>query len=114
MSIKQISPVEVTRRMLEKIEAENEKVNVYITVTAEEALDQAALAEKEIAAGNSRGPLHGVPVALKDMIYIRGIRTTRHPAKIAGGSSSGSGAAVAIRKRMRRCGKTSIISMRAK
>jgi aspartyl-tRNA(Asn)/glutamyl-tRNA(Gln) amidotransferase subunit A len=73
---KQISPVEVTRKMLERIAAENDQLNAYITVTDNEALAQAAQAEKEINAGNMKGYLHGIPIALKDLIYTKDITTT--------------------------------------
>jgi aspartyl-tRNA(Asn)/glutamyl-tRNA(Gln) amidotransferase subunit A len=69
-----LSPVEVVRALLGRIEAD--ETNSFITVTAEWALEKATLAEREILAGRHRGPLHGVPVALKDIIYTRGVRTT--------------------------------------
>ena len=69
-----LSPVEVVRGLLERIEADES--NSFITVTAERALDEASRAEAEILAGRYRGPLHGVPVGLKDLIYTRGVRTT--------------------------------------
>ncbi|RST77664.1 amidase [Siminovitchia acidinfaciens] len=71
-----LSPVEVTKRLLEKIAAEDGKYNAFITVAAEEAMEQAKRAESEIQAGNIRGPLHGVPIAIKDNIYTEGITTT--------------------------------------
>jgi Asp-tRNA(Asn)/Glu-tRNA(Gln) amidotransferase A subunit family amidase len=71
-----LSPVEVVRAYLERIEAVNPKVNAFITVTGEQALDQARKAEREIAAGRYRGPLHGVPYAPKDLLATKGIRTT--------------------------------------
>ncbi len=73
---KHISPVEVTRQLLDRIQLINERLNAYITVLPEEALAAAERAEKEAATGNVRGPLHGVPIGLKDVIYTRGIRTT--------------------------------------
>jgi aspartyl-tRNA(Asn)/glutamyl-tRNA(Gln) amidotransferase subunit A len=69
-----LSPVEVVMALLGRIEAD--ETNSFITVTAERALEEASLAEREILAGRHRGPLHGVPVALKDIIYTRGVRTT--------------------------------------
>jgi aspartyl-tRNA(Asn)/glutamyl-tRNA(Gln) amidotransferase subunit A len=71
-----VSPVEITRSCLQKIEELNPTLNAFITVTAEQALQQAADAEKEIKNGGWRGPLHGVPVALKDLIDTAGIKTT--------------------------------------
>lgn len=73
---KQISPVEVTQQLLDRIRLINERLNVYITVLPENALTAAERAEKEASAGNVRGQLHGVPIGLKDVIYTRGIRTT--------------------------------------
>nr|ART39808.1 J16 [uncultured bacterium] len=72
----EISPVEVTRAMLDRIDRHNEMMRVYITVTREQALEQAHQAEAEIKAGNYRGPLHGVTVSLKDNISTQGIRTS--------------------------------------
>ena len=71
-----LSPGELTQACLQRIERLNPVVNAYITVTAEQALAQARQAEHEIAAGNWRGPLHGVPLALKDLIDTQGVRTT--------------------------------------
>jgi aspartyl-tRNA(Asn)/glutamyl-tRNA(Gln) amidotransferase subunit A len=79
---RRLSPVEVVRALLERIEAD--ETNSFITVTAERALEEASLAEREILAGRHRGPLHGVPVALKDIIYTRGVRTTMGSALYAG------------------------------
>jgi aspartyl-tRNA(Asn)/glutamyl-tRNA(Gln) amidotransferase subunit A len=73
---RQISPMEVTRKLLERIEALNPKLNAYITVVHEKAMESALQAEKEIAAGNWKGPLHGIPIGLKDLIYTKEIKTT--------------------------------------
>ncbi len=73
---RELSPVEVAQAYLARIEATEPRLNAYITVTAETALEQARAAEREIAAGRWRGPFHGVPVALKDLLYTKGIRTT--------------------------------------
>lgn len=73
---REISPVEVADAVLGQIERHNDDMHVYITVLREIAMDQARQAEAEILAGTSRGPLHGVPVALKDNIETRGIRTS--------------------------------------
>jgi len=72
---KALSPVEVTEAMLRRIEAKDGKFRSYALVTAELALKQAKKAEVEIVRGRHRGPLHGVPVALKDLCYTRGIVT---------------------------------------
>ena len=79
---RRLSPVEVVRALLGRIEAD--ETNSFITVTAQRALEEASLAEREILAGRHRGPLHGVPVALKDIIYTRGVRTTMGSALYAG------------------------------
>src|SRR5258708_621983 len=73
---KEISPVELTRDCLERIEKLNPELNAFITVTAESALAEARTAETEISRGDWRGPLHGIPVALKDLIDTAGTRTT--------------------------------------
>jgi Asp-tRNA(Asn)/Glu-tRNA(Gln) amidotransferase A subunit family amidase len=144
---RQLSPLELTRASLDAIGADGS--NAFINVTSDLALAEARAAESEIAAGRYRGPLHGIPVAVKDLIDVAGVATTaasrvfanrvaekdaevvrrlraagavivgktnlhefayggsgvisaygavrnpRHPARIAGGSSSGSAAAVA-------------------
>jgi aspartyl-tRNA(Asn)/glutamyl-tRNA(Gln) amidotransferase subunit A len=72
----QVSPVELVRAYLARIEALNPKVNAFITVTADRALAEARQAEKEIAAGRYRGPLHGVPYAPKDILATKNVRTT--------------------------------------
>lgn len=71
-----ISPVELLRECLERIERLNPRLNAFITVTAESALAEAQAAEREIQAGNWRGPLHGIPIGLKDLIDTAGVRTT--------------------------------------
>jgi aspartyl-tRNA(Asn)/glutamyl-tRNA(Gln) amidotransferase subunit A len=71
-----ISPVELTRDCLARIENLNPKLNAFITVLADSALDQARRAEREIHSGNYRGPLHGIPIGLKDLIDTTGTRTT--------------------------------------
>src|SRR5690606_34531793 len=76
LKAREISPVEVTRAMLDRIDRHNEQMRVYITVTRETALEQAHQAEAEIKAGNYKGALHGVTVSLKDNISTQGIRTS--------------------------------------
>ena len=73
---RKLSPVEVVRAYLNQIEALNSTINAYITVTADQAIDQARRAEKEIGARRYLGPLHGLPYAPKDMFATKGIRTT--------------------------------------
>lgn len=73
---KKLSPVELTRACLDRIQAMEPKVNAFLTVTTDLALEQARQAEREIRAGRYRGPLHGIPYGLKDLIATKGIRTT--------------------------------------
>lgn len=73
---RRISSVELTQQCLANIERLNPTLNAFITVTNELALQQARAADDEVAVGNYRGPLHGVPVAIKDLIDIAGIPTT--------------------------------------
>ena len=71
-----VSPVEATEAYLSRIEQVDPALNSYITVTAEQARAEARQAESEIAAGSIRGPLHGVPVAVKDQFCTDGVLTT--------------------------------------
>jgi aspartyl-tRNA(Asn)/glutamyl-tRNA(Gln) amidotransferase subunit A len=71
-----ISPVELTHDCLNRIEKLNPTLNAFITVTAESALERARLAEREIFRGTYLGPLHGIPIGLKDIIDVAGVRTT--------------------------------------
>lgn len=71
-----ISPVELTEAMLTRIEHLDGRLHSYNTVTAEHALAQARQAEQDIVNSNYRGPLHGIPVAVKDLLFTKGIRTT--------------------------------------
>jgi aspartyl-tRNA(Asn)/glutamyl-tRNA(Gln) amidotransferase subunit A len=73
---KQVSPVDATQAYLDRIDRVDSMLNSYITVSREEALRSAADAERQIAAGAYLGPLHGVPVAVKDQFNTKGIRTT--------------------------------------
>ena len=73
---KEISPVEATEAYLDRIEEVDPKLNSYITITWEQAFESARQAEQEIAAGKHRGPLHGVPMAVKDQFNTAGVLTT--------------------------------------
>jgi aspartyl-tRNA(Asn)/glutamyl-tRNA(Gln) amidotransferase subunit A len=73
---RQLSPVEVTRDCLARIERLNPSLNAFITVMADPALAQAQAAEQKIGQGRWRGPLHGIPIGLKDLIDTAGVRTT--------------------------------------
>lgn len=73
---REVSPVEATEAYLDRIGRVDGKLNSYITVCREEALAGARQAEREIGRGRYRGAMHGIPVAVKDQFYTRGIRTT--------------------------------------
>jgi aspartyl-tRNA(Asn)/glutamyl-tRNA(Gln) amidotransferase subunit A len=73
---REVSPLELTEAYLARIAELDPRVNAYITVTAERARADARRATDEIAGGRTRGPLHGIPVALKDLYETAGIRTT--------------------------------------
>jgi aspartyl-tRNA(Asn)/glutamyl-tRNA(Gln) amidotransferase subunit A len=73
---KKASPVELTRECLTRIQQLNPKLNAFITVTTDSALAEARQAEEEIQRGDWRGPLHGIPIALKDLLDTAGVRTT--------------------------------------
>ena len=96
-----LSPLEVVRDTLQRIERLDPTLNSYLTVTAEQALRQAARAEADIRAGEARGPLHGIPYAAKDLLDTRGVPTTVG-SKIMAGNIPGRDAAVI--QRLRRAG----------
>ncbi len=73
---REVSPVEATEAYLERIDSLDFKFNSYLTVTRELAMDAAREAEREITAGRYLGPMHGVPVAVKDQFHSAGVRTT--------------------------------------
>ena len=73
---REVSPVEATAAYIERIDSLNFKFNSYLTVCRSEAMAAAEEAERDIATGNYRGPMHGIPVAVKDQIWTQGIRTT--------------------------------------
>ena len=75
---RRLSPVELTDALLARIEALDPQLNAFLLPTPEKAREQAKAAEREIMAGRYRGPLHGIPFALKDIYATAGIRTTSH------------------------------------
>jgi amidase len=75
LAARHVSPVALTRQMLDRIAALDARLASYATVMADQAMAAATEAEREIAAGKYRGPLHGVPIAVKDLCYTRGVRT---------------------------------------
>ena len=72
----QLSPVELAQAHLDRIESTEPALNSFISLLADRALSQATDAEREISAGTYRGPLHGIPIGLKDLYYTKGITTT--------------------------------------
>ncbi|HEY7908676.1 MAG TPA: amidase [Thermomicrobiales bacterium] len=72
---RRVSPVELTDAYLARIERQNPLLNAYVTVTGDAAREEAREAEREIAGGTYRGPLHGIPIALKDLYDTKGVRT---------------------------------------
>jgi aspartyl-tRNA(Asn)/glutamyl-tRNA(Gln) amidotransferase subunit A len=73
---KEISPLDLVNVSLARMERWNSEMHVFLTILAEPARRRAKQAEKEILRGSDRGPLHGIPISLKDNFYTRGIRTT--------------------------------------
>jgi aspartyl-tRNA(Asn)/glutamyl-tRNA(Gln) amidotransferase subunit A len=72
---RQVSPVELTDAYLAQLERQNPLLNAYVTVTGDAAREEARAAEREIGSGTYRGPLHGIPIALKDLYDTKGVRT---------------------------------------
>ena len=72
---RELSPVELTTHMLERISVLDSQLNSYQTVMADQAMAAAKKAESEIVSGHYRGPLHGIPVAVKDLCFTRGVPT---------------------------------------
>src|SRR5437764_3876416 len=72
----EITSEQVTDECLHRIDAENSRLNAFILVMAHEARQQARDADGELAAGRDRGPLHGVPISLKDLLDVKGVPTT--------------------------------------
>src|SRR5579862_3073755 len=75
---RKLSPVELIAALLARIAAHDRGLNVFVRLDAEAALAAARSAEQEIAAGRARGPLHGIPVGIKDIIDVGGLPTTCH------------------------------------
>ena len=71
-----MSAAEAVDECLRRIDADNPRLNAFILVMADEARHQAREADRELAAGGDRGPLHGVPISIKDLLDIRGTATT--------------------------------------
>ena len=73
---REVSPVEVTQAYLDRIDGLDFKFNAYLAVSRREALEAARESEADIARGDYRGPMHGIPVAVKDQFWTKGVRTT--------------------------------------
>ncbi|MCI0440134.1 MAG: amidase, partial [Chloroflexi bacterium] len=73
---KKVSPVEVTQLYFSRIERLDSKLNAYLTLTHDEAMRSARAAEQAVMRGGALGPLHGVPVSIKDLEFTKGVRTT--------------------------------------
>jgi aspartyl-tRNA(Asn)/glutamyl-tRNA(Gln) amidotransferase subunit A len=73
---KRVSPVELTAKAIAHIDRLNSSLCAFITITADYAMTRARQAETELNAGRDRGPLHGIPIAVKDLFAMRGVRTT--------------------------------------
>jgi aspartyl-tRNA(Asn)/glutamyl-tRNA(Gln) amidotransferase subunit A len=78
IAARELSPVELTAALLARIERLDPRLNAFIRLDGEAAMEAARTAEAEIAVGHSRGPLHGVPVGIKDIIDVAGLPTTCH------------------------------------
>jgi aspartyl-tRNA(Asn)/glutamyl-tRNA(Gln) amidotransferase subunit A len=78
IAAKKLSPVDLTKALLDRVEKLDPKLNVFIRVDGEAALQSAKAAEAEAMSGRLRGPLHGVPVGIKDIIDVAGLPTTCH------------------------------------
>ncbi len=81
---KAVSPVELTSAYLDRIDRFDSRLRAFITVLSDSALRQAEEAGREIASGQYRGPLHGIPIALKDIIHVGGVPTTAGSRVMAG------------------------------
>ena len=75
LAAREISSLELTQRMLGRIARVDASLDSYATVMTDHALDAARRADRDIAAGRYRGPLHGMPVAVKDLCFTKGVRT---------------------------------------
>lgn len=90
---RELSPIELTRAILRRIEAVDGKLHAYLNLTAESAMNEARAAEAEISQGKHRGPLHGIPLAVKDQLDLKGA-----PALIRGGNARAGEDATAVQR----------------
>ena len=80
---RKLSVADVTKRFLDRIERYNPALNAFQTITAEDALKQARVLDRELRAGKWRGPLHGIPFSIKDNLATRGVKTTAGSKQLA-------------------------------
>ena len=73
---REVSPIDITRLYLERINRLDPQLHSYLTVTSEIALEDARKAEQAVMAGEELGPLHGIPISIKDLQMTKGVRTT--------------------------------------
>ena len=92
---KEVSPVEVARSSLDRLEETEPALTAFVTVTPELAIEQAKRAESEIAGGNYRGPLHGIPLGVKDLYDTAGVKTTSSSGQRADNVATSDAASVA-------------------
>ncbi len=78
IAARKVSPVALMQALLARIEQQDPRLNAFIRIDAQAALDAAKVAEQEAAAGRLRGPLHGLPIGIKDIIDVAGLPTTCH------------------------------------
>ncbi len=90
---RELSPIELTRAILRRIEAVDGKLHAYLNLMAESAMNEARAAEAEISQGKYRGPLHGIPLAVKDQLDLKGA-----PALIRGGNARAGKDATAVQR----------------
>ena len=99
----EVSPLEVTRAVLDRLAHLNPRLNAVLTNLGEQALEAAQRAEDDIAIGQPRGPLHGVPLALKDIFALRGVQVTAG-SKVLGTWIADYDATVVVRSKPLTCG----------
>ncbi len=92
---RKLSPVELTQACLDRIDRLQPQLNAFITLTADDAVKTAREAEAEIARGDHRGPLHGIPIALKDLFDVSGVPTTAGSKILAGNIAAADSASAA-------------------
>ena len=95
---RELSAAELLETCLRRIDAEDKNLNAFIRVMAEEARGQASEADRELAAGRERGPLHGIPIAVKDLIDVKGLPTTA-ASRVRDGHRADADAAVVVQLR---------------